>query len=168
MKIRAALASYKTGFSIDTVCLGDVHPPLEVVSDFREVVKAREEKEAKINEAEAYQYERQALARGESEKKVLGAEASGADRTHESRGRADRFTALAQACSQRPELTRLRLYLEMVERTLAGRKKVILDRVPQGARRQLFLGRPGLLGTLRSIPSEETQEEVQPEEYPQP
>jgi Cu+-exporting ATPase len=167
-RIAAALESYGTGFAVDTVCLGDVHPPLEVVSEFREVVKAREEKEATIDKAEAYQYERQALARGESEKKVLAAEASGADRTHKSRGRADRFAAVARACSQYPELTRLRLYLETVERALSGRKKVILDRVPDGARRQLFLGRTGLLGALPGTPSEETQEIVQPEEYPQP
>ncbi len=167
-RIAAVLEAYDAGFSVESVCLGDVHPPFEVVSEFREVVKAREEKEAKINQAEAYQYERQALARGKSEQTVLAAEASGADRTHKSRGRADRFAAVARACSQHPELTRLRLYLEMVERALAGRKKVIVDRVPDGARRQLFLGRTGLLGALPRTPSEETQEIVQPEEYPQP
>jgi regulator of protease activity HflC (stomatin/prohibitin superfamily) len=99
---------------------------------------------------------------------VLAAEASGADRTHQSRGRADRFAALARACSERPELTRLRIYLETVERTLAGRKKVILDRAPDGARRQLFLGRTGLLGALPRNPADEIQENVLTEEYPEP
>ena len=168
MRIAVALLGYGTGFSVDRVCLGDVHPPVEVVSEFREVVEAREEKEAKINQAEAYQYERQALARGKSQQTVLAAEASGAGRTHESRGRADRFAALARACSERPELTRLRLYLQTVERTLAGRKKVILDSVPDGARRQLFLGRTGLLGALPKTPTEELQPNTQAEEYPEP
>ena len=153
-RVAAALEAYGTGFAIEAVCLGDVHPPLEVVPAFREVASAREEKEAKVNEAEAYQFETAALARGEAEQETLAAEAAGADRTQKARGGAERFEAVAAAYAEHPEVTRLRLYLQTVERALAGRKKVIVDRVPNGARRQLFLGRPGLLGTLPATPSE--------------
>jgi len=156
-RVAAALEAYGTGFTVDAVCLGDVHPPVEVVPAFREVASAREEKEAKVNEAEAYQFETAALARGEADEKLLAAEAAGADRTQKAQGSADRFEAVAAAYAEHPDVTRLRLYLQTVERALAGRKKVIIDRVPNGARRQLFLGRPGLLGTLPAAPSQEEE-----------
>ncbi|MFH1268186.1 MAG: cation-translocating P-type ATPase family protein [Planctomycetota bacterium] len=167
--VAAALARYGTGFTLETIRLGDVHPPLEVVSAYREVAGAYEDKEAKINGAEAYQYEREAMARGKAEERLLAAQGAGQDRTLRARGRADRFVAVAEAHSQGPEITRLRLYLEMVERCLAGRKKVIVDRPTGGARRQLFFGRPGLLGTLPRAPSEAMQENnVEMERYPEP
>jgi Cu+-exporting ATPase len=163
-RLAAALEAYGTGFTVDAVCLGDVHPPLEVVPAFRAVASAREEKEAKINQAEVYQYETQALARGQADEKVLSAEAARADRTQKAGGRADRFEMAAAAYAEHPEVTRLRLYLETVERALAGRKKVILDRAPDGARRQLFLGRPGLLGTLPGGASGKSPQGRLPEE----
>ena len=167
-RVSTALEEYGAGFSVDAVCLGDVHPPVEVVPAFRDVASAREEKEAKINQAEAYQYETEALARGEAEEKVLQAQASGEDRTQKARGRADRFVAVAEAYSQGPDVTRLRLYLQTVERSLAGRKKVILDRPPDGARRQLFLGRTGLLGAPAAALPNQLQENSEAERYPEP
>jgi len=167
-RVAAALEEYGTGFSVDAVCLGDVHPPVEVVPAFRDVASAREEKEAKINQAEAYQYETQAVARGEAEEKVLQAKASGEDRTEKARGRADGFVAVAEAYSQAPDVTRLRLYLQTVERSLAGRKKVILDRPPDGVRRKLFLGRTGLLGAPAAAPVQELQKNLEAEGYPEP
>jgi Cu+-exporting ATPase len=148
MRMSSTLAEYGTGFRVQAVCLADVHPPLEVVSAFRDVTSAREEKEAKINEAEAYQYQTEAWARGEAKKDVLTAQALKEDRTQRARGGADRFVAIAEAHSDQPALDRLRLYLQMIERTLAGRRKVILDRAAEGSRRQVFLGRTGLLGVL--------------------
>ncbi|OHB81671.1 MAG: hypothetical protein A2V98_07025 [Planctomycetes bacterium RBG_16_64_12] len=170
VRVAAALARYGTGFTMEAIRLGDVHPPLEVVSAFREVAGAREDKEAKINTAEAYQYEREAMGRGRAEQKLLAAEAAGRDRTVKAQGLADRFVAVAEAQAQAPELTRLRLYLETIERTLAGRKKIIVDHPPEGARRQLFLGRPGVMGTLPPPPSETTQEQenVEVQRYPGP
>jgi Cu+-exporting ATPase len=156
-RLSAALEAYGTGFSVDVVCLADVHPPLQVVPAFRDVASASEEKEAKINQAEAYQFQTEALALGEAEQKVLAAQASREDRTQRAQGGADRFVAVAAAYAEHPEVTRLRLYLQTVEKALSGRKKVILDRVPQGARRQLFLGRPGLLGALPRTPPDQPQ-----------
>jgi len=167
-RVATALGRYGTGFTVEAIRLGDVHPPLEVVSAFREVAGAREDKEAKINTAEAYQFEREAMARGEAAERLLAAEAAGQDRTQKSRGRADRFVAVAEANSQHPDLTRLRLYLETIERSLAGRKKVIVDRSSAGARRQVFLGRPGALGRVPLAPSGTTEDNFEIEGDPGP
>jgi len=154
--LSSALARYRTGFTVERVCLSDVHPPLDVVPAFREVASALEQKEATINNAEAYQFEKEALALGEAVAKREGAEASGYDRTRTAAGNAERFSAVAGAYAEGREVTRLRIYLETVEKALAGRKKVILDRPPDGSRRQLLFGPKGGWTSLPRMPMEES------------
>ena len=151
-RVGDALEAYRAGLAVESVCLGDVHPPLEVVPAFREVASALEEKEAKINEAEAYQFETEALAEGEAKQKVLSAEGFRQDRIDRARGQAVRFIAAAEAYGRSPDVTGLRLYLETIEKTLAGRRKVIVDSTAGGARRQLFLGSRGMLGLMPTQP----------------
>ena len=161
------LRAYATGLDVERVCLGDIHPPLEVVPAFREVASATEEKEAQINEAEAYQFETHALAGAQAKEKVLSAEGFQQDRTQRAAGSAERFTKLAGAYHEAPEVTRLRLYLQTIEESLTGRRKVILDRPASGARRQLFLGPKELWNLTPPAPGEplkpETVEPLKPE-----
>jgi regulator of protease activity HflC (stomatin/prohibitin superfamily) len=145
-RVADELERYQSGLAVERVCLGDVHPPLDVVPAFRDVASAAEEKEAQINDAQAYQYETHALAEAQAQEKVLSAEGFQKDRTERAAGSAQRFTKLAAAYEKVPEVTRLRLYLQTVEESLAGRRKVIFDRAADGARRQLFLGPKGLWG----------------------
>ena len=58
------LDRYKIGVEVLQVRLLDVHPSLEVVSAFRDVAGANEEKNRVMNEAEGYRNEHIALARG--------------------------------------------------------------------------------------------------------
>jgi len=139
-RMEQVLRMYPAAFSVEEVCLGDVHPPLEVVPAFRDVASAAEEKESSINEAQAYQYKTETLARGKAAQEVLSAEGLEEDRVRKAEGRADRFVEVATASAEAPDLTRLRLYLQTVEDVLAGRRKIILDAVPAGARRLLYLG----------------------------
>jgi len=158
-RVEDALRRYGTGLEVQAVCLGDVHPPLEAVPAFRQVASALEEKEALINEAEAYQNETEALARGQAAEDVATAEAAGEDRTERALGSAGRFVEVARAYGLAPLVTRLRLYLQTIEQVLAGRRKVILDRAPDGARRVLFLGRQGLWPAVPAAPPKQSQEQ---------
>jgi regulator of protease activity HflC (stomatin/prohibitin superfamily) len=151
-RIVAALAPYQAGFTIENVYLGDIHPPLEVVPAYRDVASASEEKEARIHEAEAYQFETKAMADAQAAEKLLLAEGFQEDRTRRAAGSAERFVAMAQAYALSPIVTRLRFYLQAVEEALAGRRKVILDHPANGARRMLYLGKKDLWKPLTSPP----------------
>ncbi len=161
-RIAAVLGRYECGFAVEAVCLGDIHPPVDVVPAFRDVASAAEEKESAINQAERYQYETQALAQGQAAQQVAVAEGFQVDRTSRAEGSAQRFVDVAGAYASAPEVTRLRLYLQAVEEVLAGRRKVILDHVPEGARRLLYLGPKGLLRLPATVPAE-TEGETRPE-----
>ncbi len=163
-RVAAMMEQYGAGFEVRSVCLGDVHPPLEVVPAFRDVVSALEEKEAMINQAQAYRNRTQALARGQAEKRKLAAEAWGFERWKRAEGRAKRFTDVARAYAIEPALTRLRLYLETIEQVLAGRRKIILDKAAGQGRRMLFLGRTGLWPALAAPAGQAAGEEPIPRE----
>ncbi len=140
-----ALARVGAGLAVDAVCLGDMHPPTEVMPAFRETAAAREEKEALVHEAEASAYETLALARGRGRQVLLEAEAAKERRVTCAGGEAERFVATAAAYGEAPQVTAVRLHLASAEHWLAGRRKVILDPAGGGGRRLLWLGRNGLL-----------------------
>jgi HflK protein len=153
-RIDRALREYDTGLAVECVCLGDVHPPLDVVGAFREVSGALEQKESMINEAEAFRVEVEAAARGEADENLRGAEAFERERTQRAAGEAKRFIAVAQAYQAAPKVTSLRLYLDTAENLLAGRRKIILDRAADGSRRRLFLGRQAWWNPPAVLPAE--------------
>ncbi|MGO9112026.1 MAG: cation-translocating P-type ATPase family protein [Thermoguttaceae bacterium] len=138
-----ALDRCAVGLRVVEVCFGDIHPPLEVVPAFRDVSIAMEEKEARINEAQAYQYQTEAMARGHAAGQMLAAEGFSADRTQRATAAAARFLEVAAAYAAAPKVTSLRLYLQTMEIALAGKRKVIID-AAHGGRRTLYLGRKGL------------------------
>ncbi|MBI2301815.1 MAG: cation-translocating P-type ATPase family protein [Armatimonadetes bacterium] len=141
--LQAACDAGGVGVRIAAVELGDVHPPLEVVPAFRAVSSAYENKLQQINEAEAYGNEAVALARGEAAARRQAAEAYRVGRVDRARGEAARFTLRQQTWRAAPEVTAARLRLDAVERSLTGRRKLILDPAVT-ARRQFWTLSPDL------------------------
>ena len=110
-----ALDRCHVGLRVEQVCFGDIHPPLEVVPAFRDVSIAMEEKESRINEAQAYQYQTAAAARGQAAERMAAAAGFAADRTQRATGAAARFLEVAAAYAAAPKVTALRLYLQTME-----------------------------------------------------
>jgi membrane protease subunit HflK len=115
------------GVEIVGVKLQDMHPPLEVVSSFRDVASAREDRITMINEAQAYANEVVPVARGDAEKQLRQAEGYRRERIDRARGDADRIIAMARAYKEAPDVTRTRLYLETMEEILTGVEKFIVS-----------------------------------------
>ena len=136
-ELRRSLADLKLGVQIHSVLLQDVHPALVVVGAFREVASALEEKSQLINEAQGYANERLPLARGESQERLLQAIAGRFSKIVGAEGEAQRFSMRLEQYRKAPRTTRVRLYLETVEKTLQGKTKYILDH--NSGRRKIML-----------------------------
>jgi membrane protease subunit HflK len=91
------------------------------------VASAREDRNTFINEALAYQNEILPVARGDAEKAIQAANAYQAEKIALASGEAAQFASQQGAYAQAPVITRLRLYLESVERVLPGARKFVLD-----------------------------------------
>jgi len=128
-QIQRVMDSFDSGASIITVELQDVLPTKRVQPAFNEVNIARQEQERMINEAEKRKNQVIPRARGQSNQAVAEAEGYAAARVNHAHGEASRFSAILAEYQQAPEVTRRRLYLEMVNDNLskAGQVLVVQD-----------------------------------------
>ena len=99
--MRARLSRLDAGVEILGIHLTDVHPPVEVVSAFRDVASAQEEQVMRVNEAEAYSKQQIPIARGTAAARLETAAGYKAGRIFRSEGDASRFKPI----DKRPHLT---------------------------------------------------------------
>ena len=125
--LQEMLDEYRSGILITGINLQDVQPPGQVADAFEDVQRARQDRETKINQANAYANRIIPEARGGATKMIQGAEAYKERLTKEAEGEAQRFLQVYQAYKQNPEVTRRRMYLETVQKVLQDTDKVIMD-----------------------------------------
>lgn len=117
-ELQEILDSFDMGVQIGTIELQDVTPPDPVKPAFNEVNQAEQERERLINEAEKHRNQMLPRARGEALQLIESAEGYAAQRRNKAEGEAARFTAIVEEYRNAPELTRRRLYLEMIDKVL--------------------------------------------------
>lgn len=118
---------YSAGITITELKLQEVDAPQEVRDSFHEVVRAREDRDRLVREAEGYQADLVPRARGEKEKTVKAAEAYKEQRILRAGGDADKFLAVLKEYQKAKYITRQRLYLETIETVLPGIDKIIIN-----------------------------------------
>ena len=122
------LNKYKAGIDIISLQLMKVDPPTaEVISAFRDVQTAEQEKEKMINNARGYRNKILPEARGEVAKRVEKAEAYKTSLVEHAKGESSRFNSVYEEYRHAKEVTKRRLYLETVEEVLGAMDKVIVD-----------------------------------------
>ena len=121
------LDQYRTGLSITNLNLQDAQPPEQVQAAFADAIKAREDEQRLINEAQAYSNEILPKARGEAARALEEAAAYKDQVTAQAVGEASRFEQLLTEYSKAPKITRERLYIEAIESMLANTNKVLID-----------------------------------------
>jgi len=118
---------YESGIRITEVKLQTVQPPKEVASSFSDVVSAKEDKDKLIQEAEGYKEDIIPKARGQARSLILAAEAYKEEKTKKAQGDVAKFLAVLNEYEKAKDVTRTRLYLEMMEQVLPGIKKFVID-----------------------------------------
>jgi membrane protease subunit HflK len=126
-QLQALLDLYGTGLLVTEARLLVVDPPQEVQEAFHDVVRAWEDRERLIKEAEGYAEGVVPKARGEAVQMLRAAEAYREQRLIRARGDADRFLRILAEYRKAEAVTRDRLYLEMVDRVLPRTKTVVVD-----------------------------------------
>ena len=132
MLVQNILDSYDSGILITQVEPQKIDPPEAVIAAFRDVQAARADEERAKNEAEAYRNDIIPRARGEAERILQEAEAYEQEVVARATGEAKRFTLVYNEYRQAKNVTRQRIYLETMEKILAGMNKVLIDSSAQG------------------------------------
>ena len=101
--------------------------PSQVQDAFDDVIKAREDEQRVMNEAEAYANGIVPEARGQAQRMMEEASAYREEVVARAEGEATRFTKLLTEYQKAPEVTRERLYLVAMEDVLSNSAKVLVD-----------------------------------------
>lgn len=130
--ITERLDEYDIGIQLLDVKLQDAEPPTEEVNAaFKDVETAKQEKETAINVAKAYENSVIPEANAEADKILKDAEAYKEQRINEANGAAARFTAMYNEYILNPDITKKRMYLEMIEDVLPD-VEVYIDTSAEG------------------------------------
>jgi len=155
--IQKIIDDYKAGILISKVEMQSAKPPEQVKAAFDDAIKAREDEQRFVNEAEAYRNDVIPKARGGAAR--LREESNGykARVIAKAEGEASRFEQLLVEYQRAPGVTRQRLYLDAIEFVLSNTNKVLLD--TEGSNSLMYLPIDKLLQQrgsreLLSIPQE--------------
>lgn len=127
LKLQKILDDYKAGVHIVAVQLQDVYPPDEVMAAFKDVASAKEDKAKMVNEAHGYSNDILPKANGKASQIVNDAIAYKEAKIISAEGDASRFLQVLAQYKSAKEVTKKRLYIEMMEEVLPGIDKVIVS-----------------------------------------
>ena len=136
-KLQDLLDIYGSGINVVKINIEEARPPTEVKAAYDDVIKAREDLERLVNEAQAYSNGIIPEARGQAQR--LREEANGykSQVVSKSEGEAKRFTKLLAEYKKAPEVTRERLYIDAIEQVMTSSSKVLMD--TEGGNNMLYL-----------------------------
>jgi membrane protease subunit HflK len=126
-EIQAVMDAYKTGILITSVNLQDAQPPEQVQGSFEDAIKAREDKQRLINEAEAYSNDVVPKARGAASRIVQESEGYKEKVIARANGDVSRFSQLLTEYKKAPAVTKQRMYIEAMELVLGRSNNVLVD-----------------------------------------
>ena len=137
--ITERLEEYDIGIQLLDVKLQDAEPPTdEVNAAFKAVETAKQEKETAINVAKAYENSVIPEANASADKTLKDAEGYKEQRINEASGAAARFNSMYNEYILNPDITKKRMYLEMIENVLPG-VEVYIDTSSNGTLKLLPL-----------------------------
>lgn len=136
-EIQDVMDTYKSGILITSVNLQDAQPPEQVQNAFEDAIKAREDEQRLINEAEAYSNDVVPKARGSAARKMQEAEGYKEQVIARAEGESNRFSKLLAEYTKAPDVTRKRLYIESMESVLGETNTVMID--VKGSNNMLYL-----------------------------
>ena len=135
--IQKILDRYNTGLTVTSVNMQNAQPPEQVQHAFDDAVKAREDEQRVINEAEAYANDVLPKARGAAARLIEEGNAYKEQIVARAEGESQRFEQILTEYEKAPEVTRQRLYLETIEGVLEKSSKVMVD--VEGGNNLLYL-----------------------------
>jgi len=144
------LDRYKTGINITTVNLQNVQAPEQVLAAFEDVVRAQQDRERFKNEGQAYANDVVPKARGVAARLIEESQGYRQSVISTAQGDASRFRQVLTEYEKAPQVTRERLYLDMMQNVLSSTSKVIVDQKSGGPGSLLYLPLDRLMGMTGS------------------
>ena len=125
--IQAGLDYYKAGLVISDLALQQTKAPEAVKAAFDDAIKAQQDEDRSVNEAEAYSRKHVPIAEGQASRIKQDAQAYREQVELIAKGDAAKFALLIPEYRRAPDVTRERMYFETLEKIYGQSSKIILD-----------------------------------------
>lgn len=125
--IQALVDRYRAGISVVDVTIQQVQPPEQVQAAFEDANKAAQDRERLINEGRAYANDVIPKARGTAARLMQEAEGYRQRVIASAEGDTSRFRQVLAEYAKAPQVTRDRMYIEVMQEVFANTSKVYLD-----------------------------------------
>jgi membrane protease subunit HflK len=156
--ITAVLSDYDIGLMLTDVKIQDSEPPTdEVTAAFKQVETAKQGAETVVNEARAYQNAEMPQSQAQADKVLQNAAFLKQSRINDATERIALFEAMYSEYVNNPEITRSRMYYEIITKRLPG-VKIFINTSQDGVEMMLPL-ESFLNGTSVAQPAQGTEAE---------
>ncbi len=125
--IQATLNNYGAGIEVILLPMDTAQYPDPVQASVQDVVKAREDRERLIADANTYASQLVPAAVGQASRQILDAEGYRSRVIADAEGESRRFSQILAEYQNAPAVTRERIYLETLEAILANSTKILVD-----------------------------------------
>ena len=164
------LDRYEIGIAISRVTMQNAQPPEQVQAAFDDAVKAGQDRERQKNEGEAYANDVIPRAIGNAARLIEQAAGHKERVIARAEGDASRFEQILVEYSKAPDVTRERLYLDMMQEVLSNASKIMIDQ--EGGNNLLYLPLDKLVemsgsSTSSNVPNTQQQPLMVPEVKPE-
>lgn len=127
--LREIIKTYDMGLLITDVNFQYARPPEEVKAAFDDAIKAQEDEQRLIREAEAYARGEEPIARGQAQRTIEQAQAYKEAVVLNAKGEVERLSKLLPEYKVSPDITRERLYIQTMEKVMKNTPKVVMDSI---------------------------------------
>lgn len=125
--LKEIIKSYDMGLVVTDVNFQYARPPEEVKDAFDDAIKAQEDEQRLIREAEAYARGKEPIARGNAQRIIEQANAYKEQVVLDAQGEVERFTKLLPEYKASPEILKERLYIQTMEKVMQNTPKLMMD-----------------------------------------
>jgi modulator of FtsH protease HflK len=143
------LARYQVGIEVTQVALQPAKAPDAVKDAFDDAIKAQEDEQRYINQAEAYRMQVIPQANGKMQRILSNANAYEKQVVLNAEGETTRYLALLPQYQQNPTVTRQRLYLDALQNVMQNTTKVFVDQ-QKGNSNLFYLPLDKLMSTTKT------------------
>ncbi len=126
-QVQQNLNKYKSGLEISDLAMQQTKAPEEVKAAFDDAIKAQQDEERLVNEAQAYSRKIVPIAEGQVKRTLQEAGAYKAQVTLEAQGKTAKFSKVLPEYRRAPQVTRERLYIDTLQQVYSNTPKVLID-----------------------------------------
>jgi len=130
VQIQGLVDEMGLGVQVVSVNIVEDNPPPNVIAAFNDVSSAKADRQRLMNVADGYAKDLLPRARAQANRIRQEAEIYRSEVVNAAHGAAQRFVALAEQVRTSPQVSKERMWLEMVEKTLSRARMIVYPRKP--------------------------------------